>query len=149
MASQPFLLVRAGAWLCALPLGSVLETMRVLPHRKLLGVPSYVLGVGSIRGEPTPIVALGALLEGGVAEPCTRLVTVRSAQGRVALGVAAVVGVRQLGRESSAPWVGVLSQLPSYHVESLTHLDGELLAVLSTANLVPEELAQALLAEGR
>jgi purine-binding chemotaxis protein CheW len=43
-AAQSWLLCRAGGRLCALPVESVIETMRVLPIEKIAQAPEFVLG---------------------------------------------------------------------------------------------------------
>lgn len=68
MAGHPYetakrgALLRAQERLCAFPLESVIEVMRPLPIEPLPDVPAYVLGASLVRGLPTPIVDLGALL---------------------------------------------------------------------------------------
>src|SRR5205809_310773 len=52
--------VRSGA--CALPLMHVIETMRPLPIEPMACALSFVRGISIIRGAPTPVVDLGALL---------------------------------------------------------------------------------------
>jgi purine-binding chemotaxis protein CheW len=85
------LVVRAQAYLCALPLHVVIETMRPLPIEPLAGVPPFVRGMSIIRGEPTPVIDL-ALLLGAMRELPWRFVTIRSAGKQVALSVGAVAG---------------------------------------------------------
>jgi purine-binding chemotaxis protein CheW len=48
--------------LCAVPLTHVIEIMRPLPVEPISDVPLFVQGVSIIRGIPTPVVDLGALL---------------------------------------------------------------------------------------
>ena len=60
---SPVLVVMVGARACAFPLHHVAETMRPLPIKRVAGTPSFVCGVSVIRGTPTPVVDLKALLE--------------------------------------------------------------------------------------
>ncbi len=60
---SPVLVVMVGARACAFPLHHVAETMRPLPIEPVAGTPSFVRGVSVIRGMPTPVVDLKALLE--------------------------------------------------------------------------------------
>jgi CheY-like chemotaxis protein len=59
----------AGARACAFPLHHVGETMRPLPIKPLAGTPGFVCGVSVIRGTPTPVVDLKALLENSEHSP--------------------------------------------------------------------------------
>src|SRR5215475_13442189 len=89
------LVVRAQAYLCALPLELVIEAMRPLPVEPLAGVPPFVRGISIIRGEPTPVIDL-ALLLGATRELAWRFVTIRVAEKQVALSVGAVAGIYEL-----------------------------------------------------
>ena len=60
---SPVLVVTVGARACAIPLQHVAETMRPLPIEPVAGTPGFVRGVSVIRGAPTPVVDLRALLE--------------------------------------------------------------------------------------
>ena len=62
VSSASWLLCRAGARLCALPLQNVMETMRLLPIEPVAGAPRSVLGLCPIRGAPVPVVDLQSLL---------------------------------------------------------------------------------------
>ena len=59
------LVVTAGAHACAFPLHHVVEIMRPLPIKSVAGTPGFVRGVSVVRGAPTPVVDLKALLENG------------------------------------------------------------------------------------
>ncbi len=58
--------VMVGARACAFRLHHVAETMRPLPFKPVAGTPGFVRGVSVIRGTPTPVVDLKALLEDSV-----------------------------------------------------------------------------------
>ena len=60
---SPVLVVMAGARACAIPLHHVGETMRPLRIEPVGRTPGFVRGVSMIRGAPTPVVDLKALLE--------------------------------------------------------------------------------------
>src|ERR1700682_2533064 len=79
----------------AVPLAHVIEIMRPLPIERLAGVPAFVSGVAIIRGIPTPVVDLGAIL-GTPNEAAERFVTLRVGNNQVVLSVTAVLGVRDL-----------------------------------------------------
>jgi purine-binding chemotaxis protein CheW len=136
------LLVRAGGRLCGLAVGSVVETMRPLPVALLAGAPAFVRGVAVVRGEPVPVVDLATLL--GASEPGAigRFVTVRAGSRPAALAVTSVLGVSRLdggGRE-----LPLVRDACAGALASLRTRDDELLVVLATARLVPEEALAAL-----
>jgi purine-binding chemotaxis protein CheW len=138
------LLVRAGASLCAIPILAVVETMRALPVRPAKGAAPFVRGLAIIRGEPTPVVDLGALLGGSDAAPGVRFVTLRSGDRHVAIDVDAVVGVRAIDVDAFAATPKLLGGAVPEQVERLGTLDGQMLAVLDTARLFSEELSASL-----
>ena len=96
------LVVRAQAYLCALPLELVIEAMRPLPIEPIAGVPAFVRGMSIIRGEPTPVIDL-ALLLGAPREMPWRFVTIRVAGKQVALSVGAVAGIFELDPRDMDP----------------------------------------------
>lgn len=141
-SGEQVLLVRAAGRACGLPIASVGETMRPLPVRPVAGTASFVRGVAIVRGEPVPVLDLGELLAGTPERDATRFVVVRAGGRRAALAVTAVLGVARLdGTPGALPLV---RDACGGALESLRALDGELLAVLGAARLVPEEASAAL-----
>jgi len=140
------LIVRAGGYLVGLPIAAVVETMRPLPVRPAPGAPPFLLGVAIIRGEPLPVIDLGALLTASPAkqETAGRFVTIRTFALRVSLAVSTVVGVREIDTDALAATPQLLSQALPEQVERLGVLDGETLAVLGTARLLPDSVLTAL-----
>jgi purine-binding chemotaxis protein CheW len=137
LARQTVLLVRAGTRLCALPIACVVETMRPLAVSSMAGAPPWVQGVAIVRGEPVPVVDLGAFVGGaGAAERPTRWVTVRAGPRLAALGVAAVLGVAELAGDGRT--VPLVKDASAGAVASLRARDDELLAVLDAARVLPD-----------
>jgi purine-binding chemotaxis protein CheW len=134
---QPVLVVRAGSRLCAIPVTFVLETLRPLGVSPLAGAPSFVEGVAIVRGEPVPVVDLGAFVGGaGTGERATRWVTVRAGARRAVLAVEAVLGVSPLdGAEGAVPLV---EDACLGAVESVRARDQDLLLVLDAARVLAE-----------
>lgn len=144
LEADVFLVVRAGAarW-CALPLGHVVETLRPLALEPLAGAPGHVLGIALIRGIAQPVVDLARLLGtcAGPADDITRLVTLRVGTRRVALAVAAVQGLRRIAPQAWQPLPPLLREAGQEAVAALATLDAELLLVLDSARLLPDETA--------
>jgi purine-binding chemotaxis protein CheW len=133
------LLVRARSWICALPVRSVVETMRVLPIQPVSGAPRFVRGVAVIRGAPTPVVDLATFMEAGEGGgPGRRLVTMRAGTGPVALLVDEVIGVSTLDTAAVDRTPPLLDRALTDHVEKLGALDTSVFALLSAARLLPE-----------
>ena len=103
--------VRVGGRLLALPVASVVETMRPLPIAPLADAPDFVVGTAQIRGEPCRVIDATWLLADperdrrrrlalpAEGEPPTaeRFVVVRSGGERVALWVDRVLDLQPLG----------------------------------------------------
>ena len=89
-----WLLCRAGTHLCAVPIGDVIEIMRVLPIDAISGAPSYVRGLCIMRGAPVPVVDIG-LLVGDQPSRSGRLVAVRAGSRTIAFVVETVESIRK------------------------------------------------------
>ncbi len=116
--------------------------MRALPIERVAGVPSFVLGVSVVRGEPCPVVNAAALL-GGDARSGARLVSLRVAERSVALRVDAVLGTRSVPDAVLGSVAPLLSGAPGR--DALGALDGQLLEILDLARLLPVEQAAELM----
>jgi len=138
---EVWLSCRAGSVRYALPLGHVVEIMRILPIEPIAGAPLYVRGLSIIRGTPTPVVDT-ALLCSGCTAPAHRLVTVRAGTGIIALAVNSVLGVRSIKTGEALP--PLLRDAASHVVAAIGRLDAELLLFLGTARIIPEELLERL-----
>lgn len=148
------LICRVRARLCALPLVHVVETLRPLPVEPLAGAPAFVRGLCVIRGVPRPVVdatgLLGAQAPGDppAGPPPARFVTVRTGAQQVALAVDAVLGVRTVPPESLQTLPPLLQDAGAEAVAAIGRLDTELLLVLRSSRLLPDESLQALAAGG-
>lgn len=142
---------------CAFVAADVAEVMRPLPIEGFPAMPPFVLGLAIIRGEPTPVVDVAALLgderrEGSAgpaarahaspddAAPPTRFVVMRVGERRVALAVDAVLGVRPVPREALRALPPLLQQASEPIVTAIGTLDAHLLTVLAGGYLVPPSL---------
>ncbi len=143
MNTGRFLIVRLGALRCALPLSQVVETMRPLPVRPLPNTPRFVSGVSVIRGEPLPVVDLALLME-AAAGRAARFVVVRLGSRKAALAVEGVAGIATVSPETLAGVPPLLCKTQADIVGTVGALDKELLLVLETARVLPEEIWRSL-----
>jgi purine-binding chemotaxis protein CheW len=120
--------------------------MRPLPVESITGMPSFVRGVSIIRGVPTPVVDLGAVLGalGGAAE---RIVTLRLGDRQVALSVDAVLGVRDLDVSALQELPPLLRGASKDVLEAIGTLDEQFLMVLRAGWELPDEVWQVLAAQ--
>lgn len=139
---QGWLLFRAGARLCAVPLSCVSETMRVLPIERAEGA-GFILGVSNIRGVPVPVVDAGGLF-GAPGTGGRRLVTIDVGARMVALAVDDVVGVIAIAEDVLAGLPPLLREAVGDAVRAIGVLDGELLVHLEASRLVPDDLLRNL-----
>jgi purine-binding chemotaxis protein CheW len=119
--------------------------MRPLPVEALAGTADPVRGVALIRGRPTPVLDLKALLDGGAPGPLgRRFVTLRIEDRVVALAVDDVIGVHELDPAALGELPPLLHADSAERFAALGTLDQQLLVVLSAARLVPDEVWAAL-----
>lgn len=141
-AREKALIVEVEERVCAVPLANVIETMRPLPIEAISGAPSFVRGVAIIRGIPTPVVDLGAILGMPKESSAGRFVTVRAGDKQVALIVDAVLGIRGLSESVTVQQLPPLLQGASKDiVETIGTLDEKFLVVLQSAWELPEAIA--------
>jgi purine-binding chemotaxis protein CheW len=138
--SRPsWLLCRAGAVLCALPIDHVIEIMRLLPVEQIAVAPKYVRGLSVIRGGPVPVVDLGLIIGDQVGHP-TRLIAVKTATRTIALAVEAVIGITAFAADAFAQLPPLLRDAATDTVTAIGALDTELIVFLRAAHLLPEEV---------
>ena len=138
-----WLVCRVAVCLCALPVGHVVEVMRLLPIEPLSGMPQFLSGLCLIRGLPVPVVDAGLLLSGSDTR-ARRLVTLAFGGRTIALAVEEVIGIRSLDNEAVRMLPPLLQNTAGDAVEAIRALDGELLLLLDTARLIPEALLDEL-----
>ncbi|HWF84775.1 MAG TPA: chemotaxis protein CheW [Vicinamibacterales bacterium] len=142
------LLCRVRGLLCALPLDHVEETMRPMAVEPIAGVPAFLQGLAVVRGSAVPVVDAALLLGGDNAPRPTRFVTVKAGRRRIALAVDAVIGIRAISPRSleALPLLFQGSHLDA--VSAIGTVDSELMLVLRSARLVPEDAWAAIDADG-
>ena len=147
LETSPVFVVMVGARACAFPLHHVAETMRPLPIKPVAGTPGFVCGVSVIRGTPTPVVDLKALLENSENSPgYGRFVSLKLDDRRVAIGVDSVVGLRHLDSAQLGELPPLLRDVAADLIESFGSRDAQLLLVLRAARIVPDEVWTTLAA---
>jgi purine-binding chemotaxis protein CheW len=142
-----WLLCRAGTSTCALPIGQVIETMRIRPIEAVAGAPPYVRGLSIIRGAPVPVVEAG-LMFGDRPALSERLVTMRIGSRTVALAVESVIGVRDIAAGTCAALPPLLRDAGRETIAAIGSLDAEFLFVLRIARIVPEDVLARLSIDG-
>jgi purine-binding chemotaxis protein CheW len=138
-----WLLCRAAAILCALPLEHVIEIMRALPLEQLAGTPRYVRGLSIVRGVPVPVVDVGLII-GGQAAQSSRLIAVRAATRMIALGVDAVMGIAAIAADAFGEMPPLLQDTAADTIGAIGARDSDFLVVLRTARLVPDDVLAKL-----
>jgi purine-binding chemotaxis protein CheW len=142
-----WLLCRAGAMLCALPIEHVIEIMRPLPIEQIAGAPKYVLGLSVVRGAPVAVVDLG-LVTGCQTTHCTRLIAVKAAERTIALAVGAVIGITAIAADAYGEFPPLLRDAAADTVAAIGALDSQLIVFLRAARLLPAEVLARLDANG-
>ena len=137
------LVCRVEARLCALPLEHVVETMRPLAVEPLANAPSFVLGLAVVRGEPLAVVDAARVI-GMQDAPIGRFVTVAVGVRRIALAVGDVVGMRRLPPGSLRALPPLLHEAAGDVVDAVGLLDAELLLMLRSARLLPDDVPQGV-----
>jgi purine-binding chemotaxis protein CheW len=128
----------------ALPLETVIETMRPLPIEPVPGMPPFLQGVALVRGEPVPVVDLHTLFDGRKPGSPGRFLLLRTGQRRVALAVEAVLGVFRIARTVQQGLPPLLQQMNADLVSGVAVRDGQMLLVLQAARLVPDAVWREL-----
>lgn len=147
-AGRKALILGVQTRMCAVPLTRVIETMRPLPTEGIAGTPSFVLGVAIVRGIPTPVVDLEAILGAPPEHRGERFVTVRAGSRQVALLVGTVLGIRDLDALGSTQELPpLLEGAPQDVIEKIGILDERLLVVLQEAWKLPDEVWHAVTAQ--
>ena len=144
-SSRKALILGVQARVCAVPLARVIETMRALPIEAISGVPSFVLGVAIIRGIPTPVVDLAAVLGASPKHKDERFFTVRAGNRQVALLVSTVLGIHDFDALTTTQELPPLLKGASQKViEKVGTLDELFLLVLREGWTLEDEVWRAV-----
>ncbi|MGA8613662.1 MAG: chemotaxis protein CheW [Xanthobacteraceae bacterium] len=135
-AREFWLLCRAGSHCFALPMPHVIEIMRMLPIKSLVGAPPQVRGLCIIRGTPVPVIDAGLLFD-EQGSSCERLVTVRTGERTIAFATGAVLAVEKIRGQALEELPPLLNNIGS--LEAITALDEELVFLLRIARIIPDD----------
>ncbi len=136
-----FLMIRAGGRVWAIPLGEVVEVTRALPVEPVPGLPPWVRGFSIHRGGPLPVVDLwGRAGVNGSPGRAERRVVLRLGERRSAIAVDEVLGIRPLDPSVLEDLPPLAKAAPEEAVAAIGVLDRELLLVLESARLLPEDV---------
>jgi purine-binding chemotaxis protein CheW len=102
-----------------------------------------VLGLCVVRGSPVPVVDTG-LLVSDQATRRGRLVAIRAGNRTIALAVEAVLGIRTIAEEALSRLPPLLRDAATETVTAIGMVDAELLFVLRTGRIVPDDLLDRL-----
>jgi purine-binding chemotaxis protein CheW len=138
-----YLIGRAGSQLHAIPVGNVIEIMRVLPVEPVAGAPAYVRGLCIIHGAPVPVVDPGLLIGHRQTQP-GRLVAIRAGERTVALQLDAVLGVRIVDAGTFDALPPLLRDVAAETVAAIGTADNELLLALRATRIVPDDVLNDL-----
>lgn len=142
---EQYLLLRAGKYLCALPLAHIAETMRPQAVRTVAGAPAYVRGLATIRGAAVPVVDAASVLdEGDRTTNPTRFVVVKAGDRRVALAADEVLGIKALDLQSLSALPPLVAGPRQQVASAVGLLDKELLIILHSGRFVPDDVWNAL-----
>lgn len=139
------LLVASGSTVCALPVDTVVETMRPLVLEPVQGAPAAVLGLSVIRGTPIPVVDLCRTLGKEPNGPPGRYVVLKLAQERrAALAVDSVLGVEKLDVSKLDQLPPLVASADSEMISAIGWRDHHFLQILQTGRIIPDGIWSAL-----
>lgn len=141
-----WLACRAATHTCALPLESIVETMRPLPLEGFPKAPPFVAGMAIIRGIPTPVVDMRALM-GEPSSAFGRFVTVRIGNRPVALAFDAVVGIHRLRDITAGELPPLLKNVAGETIAEVSVKDSDLLLFFEASRIFPPGLIESLAVE--
>lgn len=131
---------------CALPLSGLVETMRPLPVEAFPKAPAFVRGMAIIRGEPTVVVDMRALMGEQWAES-GRFVTVKIGNRIVALAFDAVLGVHRLNKARAIDLPPLLKSVADDTISQVTTRDAALLMFFESSRIFPPGLIENLVTQ--
>lgn len=151
LPSQAWLACRSAGHICALPLAAIAETMRPLPCEPFAKAPPFVRGIAIIRGAPTPVVDMRALMgeeamDPGSTAPAGRFVTVRINARAVALAFDAVLGIHTLDARRVIGLPPLLNNIAGGTVSDVAARDNDLLLFFEASRIFPPRTIDALAA---
>jgi len=146
VSAVSWLACRIASHICAMPLTSIIETMRPLPCEAFPRAPDFVAGLAVIRGAPTPVASMRSLM-GEPPGPSGRFVTVRITERVVALAVDEVLGVLQLNTARTTELPPLLRNIAGDTISAVTSRDADLMLFFEAARIFPPGIVGELTRE--
>ncbi len=144
--TDSWLACQTAGHVCALPLGGIVETMRPLPVEAFPKAPAFVAGMAIIRGEPTPVVDMRALM-GEPAAASGRFVTVKIGRRVVALAFDTILGVHRLNKTRATDLPPLLKSVADDTISQVTTRDTALFMFFESSRIFPPGLIENLMLE--
>jgi purine-binding chemotaxis protein CheW len=138
------ILVVAGSQICAVPLVNVIEVFRPLPIQPMPTLPSFVLGLSLIRGNPTPVVQLSSLIEAKRPQKNRRFVLLRIDPRPIALAVEEVLKICDLELSQFIALPQLLHDPRSEATSMIGRMDQQLLVLLQATRFISQEIWEEL-----
>lgn len=147
--AQAWLACQSAAHICALPLAAIVETMRPMPREAFPKAPPFVSGIAIIRGVPTPVVDMRALMGEPSSQEAGRYVTVRINERVVALAFDAVLGIHTLEARNVMGLPPLLKNIAGETISDVAARDSDLLLFFEASLIFPPGLIESLMDEDR
>lgn len=141
-----WLACRAAAHVCAMPVTSVVETMRPLPVEAFPRAPAFVSGLAIIRSQPVPVIDMRSLIGEASSQP-GRFVTIKAGDRIAALAFDTVLGVHGLRHEQVIDLPPLLGTIAGDAIKQVSAKDEALFLFLETGVIFPPGLIDILDAE--
>jgi purine-binding chemotaxis protein CheW len=131
-----WLLCQSGSHRFALPIASVIETMRMLPIETVAGAPPLVRGLAIIRGAGVPVIDTARLF-GDEFTPYQRLITIRTGERTIAFAASAVLGTQSIQEDLREELPPLLRDVEA--IAAIGRLDKELVFFLRETRALPND----------
>lgn len=150
--NQFYLTVKIGNKYASINIQDINETLRPLTLEAFANLPSFILGLSTIRGIQTPVMSLKKFLEGTHQEnnnssnEVKKLiwVTLKVNGLQVAIEVDSISGIFEIPTDALQNMPPLLAHAHSDSIALCGMLDNNLLLILQSTRLIPKEVWQKL-----
>lgn len=144
---EQWLICRTGRRIMALPLASVIETMRPLPVETIAQAPALVRGLSIVRGVPIPIVVAARLFGEQETTGQNRWITIRVGARVIAFEVDHVIGLQRIPKSAGYALPLLMREADADVISAVGALDSELVVFLESTRIMPDAVLDALALE--